>query len=160
MNRMSIAVAMAGLAIASLFVIAPAANAAPVKPPPGYNTVAHCTGTPIYTHVLESPLGETQGLLQVWYADGAGGTYCAQTFDAADGSHPMNACIRRWDWSTVWCDAGTFTTYAGGVEVYGGAPHCVTVSGYLAMGSSSLDKFRWPAGSTPRVVINKDGVPC
>jgi hypothetical protein len=108
----------------------------------------------IYHAALQNQLDEAQGFLEIRYSSSNSGTMCAKVYDSAGGSHLMSVSIRRADWRTVWSDSGTFSTYAGGVEVLGAATHCVAVSGNLSMGSRSVDKFRKSA------YINKYGSPC
>lgn len=114
MKRVFATAAVAGLAVTELVIGGPTASATTTATaPPGYGTVATCPGSVWDTF----PVGP--GTLQIWRSSVNSGTVCAKLFDNLAGSHYMDVSIQRSDWVTVWHDAGTFTTYAGGVTVYG-----------------------------------------
>ena len=71
---------------------------------------------------------------QVWYSASNGGTFCAKTYDNIAGSHHMEIVVRRDDWQTPAYETGTYTTYAGGIAVYGvDAPHCAWIFGRVTV---------------------------
>lgn len=114
--------------------------------PPGYGgPMSTCPGTLEYIYVLENASGANLGgTLQIWYSSSNSGTLCAKTYDNLAGSHHMEVVIRRLDWQTRWYDSGTFTTYAGGVAVYGVATKCITVFGRVQVNGVNYEASDWP----------------
>jgi len=116
---------------------------APAKPsstqaasaPPGYGgPMSTCPGTLRPVVPLASASGaKLSSTLNIWYSGSNSGTFCAKTYDNLPGSHHMEVVIRRADWQTPWYDSGMFTTYAGGVAVYGAATKCVSVFGRVTV---------------------------
>ena len=126
MKKVLAAGAVAGLAVAGLVAGGPAASAATAAAPPGYGTVANCPGSVWDTF----PVGP--GTLEIWRSSVDSGTVCAKVFDNLSGSHYMDVSIQRSDWQTIWHDKGTFSTYAGGVTVFGvTSPKCAYVDAKL-----------------------------
>jgi hypothetical protein len=114
--------------------------------PPGYGgPMSTCPGTLKYIYALENASGANLGgTLQVWYSSSNSGTFCAKTYDNLAGSHHMEVVIRRLDWQTNWYDSGTFTTYAGGVAVYGAATKCISVFGRVQVNGVNYEARDWP----------------
>jgi hypothetical protein len=115
----------------------PAAATDPRDAPPGYaGPVATCPGSVLRGYYLSDTSGNTLGsILQVWYSSANGGTYCAKTIDNLSGSHHMEVIVKRERWTTSWYDSGTYTTYAGGIVVYGAtaAGECVDFYGRVVV---------------------------
>lgn len=114
---------------------AAAAGSSVLAAPPGYGGPnASCGGSLVDVEPLSSSSGSTSGsFMDVSYSTANGGTVCAMVYDNINGSHYMSVNIRRSDWVTDWDDTGTFTTYAGAVEVYGAAGKCIFLYGQVTI---------------------------
>ena len=137
-RRIAAIAALVGLQAAVFLITAPAGSATnPGDAPPGYGgPVTTCPGTlnPGDIHPLYNASGNTLGSnIQIWYSSANGGTYCAKTYDNLSGSHHIEVVVRRGDWTTNWYDSGTYTTYAGGIEVFGAATKCVYFFGRVTV---------------------------
>lgn len=65
---------------------------------------------------------------ELYYSSADGGTNCLVVHDNAEGAHHMEASIHPGgDYHSGAKDIGTFTTYAGGVNVTGMAGRCVGI---------------------------------
>lgn len=129
-------VLLTAIALASTLAMAvTSTQAASAAAPPGYGgPMSTCPGTLLATFSLHSASGVTLGsTLKIWSASGGGGTVCVKTYDNLAGSHYMEATVHREDWQTRWSDSGTYSTYAGGVAVYGMDTNCASVSGKVTV---------------------------
>lgn len=126
-RKSRIAAFVALLAALGMLLAGPASATDPGDAPPGYGgPVSTCPGTLIYVLTMYDQYGHDVGSrLHIWYSTGSGGTYCAKTYDNLSDSHHIEVVVRRGDWQTNWYDSGTYTTYAGGIEVFGAATKCV-----------------------------------
>jgi len=138
----AVAAAVVGMLAAAVLMTAPAASATVARDaPPGYGgPVSTCPGTYLGYVTLRDSSGFSLGsTLDIWYSSLNSGTFCAKTYDRIDGSHHMEVVIRRTDWQTPWYDSGMYTTYAGGVEVFGAATKCVAFFGRVTAGGVNYE---------------------
>ncbi|MEC3977518.1 hypothetical protein [Amycolatopsis sp. H20-H5] len=136
LRKLGAAAAVAGLMVAGALATAPSALAART-PPPGYGLYANCPGNELPSTDLGS------GRLRLWYSTLNGGTLCAKVYDDLPGSHNMYVSINRTDWKTIYSDDGYYTTYAGGVAVFGINGKCANVNGTLEVGAYTAAKSRF-----------------
>lgn len=134
-----------GAAVAcSALAVTPAAHADVVS----YELVAECPGSVVQQHVLENRLGDTQGVLKIWYSAANGGTNCVKVYDVASGRHQMSVTLRLAGASNERTDSGNFETYAGGVLAKRTAGRCLYARGTLIMGPHTVDRFSVAKGPT------------
>jgi hypothetical protein len=137
------------LALASTLAMAvTSTQAASAAAPPGYGgPMSTCPGTSLGTYSLYSASGATLGSnVEFWYSSANSGTLCAKTQDNLAGSHHMEVVVRRADWQTPWSDSGTYTTYAGGIAVYGMDTHCARVFGRVTVNGVNYERQVYAKG--------------
>ncbi|WP_050669139.1 hypothetical protein [Luteipulveratus halotolerans] len=105
-----------------------------------YSVTSQCKGTIIDSGYLRGGLnGQVGGgKWQLWYSPKNGGTNCVVVYDNLPGKHSMSAGLRLSGTSKGKTDAGTFNTFAGGVQATDANNRCVIMSGHVNTGRYSL----------------------
>jgi hypothetical protein len=140
-----------GLLAAAVLAGAPQASAtSPGDAPAGYGgPVGNCGDGLVEPWLLYSSTYQTLGsYLDIFYSTAAGGTFCAKTLDYLDGAHYMSVAVRRGDWVTKWYDTGTYSDYAGGIQVFGAAGKCVYFYGLVTVNGVKYEGRLGLTGST------------
>lgn len=154
MRKLVISVCAALLAAGAAVVGAPA-QAATISVAPPYQLVTNCPGGMVsgFPKQVQNSVGERLGRVELFYSSANGGTNCTKFYDQLSGSYNMSAQLRLEGISHWGVDAGTFSTYAGGVLVTGTAGKCVWVKATLSLGVGGLNQY---AGSWGPVACGSD----